>query len=217
MSATHDHPIRGRFHAWFLSATEDALERLHGKRKRALLADLPPALVELGPGTGANFRHYPQGTHVVAIEPNRRMHARLREAAARRGVELDLRGLRGERLDLEDACTDAVVCTLVLCSVTDPQAVLREALRVLRPGGRFVFIEHVAAPDGSALRRFQSLLRPAWSWCFEGCRPDRDTEARLAEAGFGELSIERFRVPGPFVHVSPHIAGVAHKPRDTQP
>lgn len=207
--ATHDRPIRGRFHAWFLSATEDLIEGIHGERKKAFFADLPDFVVEIGPGTGANFRHYRPGTRVVAIEPNRRLWEKLRAAAEKHGIDLDLRGLRGERVDLEDGCTDVVVCTLVLCSVGDPAQVVAEAHRLLRPGGRFVFIEHVAAPSGSALRLLQNVMQPPWTFWFEGCRPNRDTEAVLADAGFSSLEIERFRIPGPFVHVSPHVAGVA--------
>lgn len=211
MSATHDHPIRGRFHAWFLEKTEGCLDQVHGERKRRLLAGLPPRVVEIGAGTGANCRYYAAGTELVAVEPNLRMHRRLRDAAARRDLKLDLRGLRGEALDLPSEATDAVVCTLVLCSVDDPGRVLGEALRVLRPGGRFVFIEHVAAPAGTRLRRVQDLLQPPWTWWFEGCRPNRDTGSLLRAAGFSSLEIDAFRIPSPLAHVSPHIAGVAVK------
>jgi len=205
--ATHDHPIRGRFHAWFLSATADWLDQVHGERKQRLFRELGSRIVELGPGTGANCRHYPAGSRVIGIEPNLHMHERLARSAREHGVALEIRGLRGERLDLEADSADAVVSTLVLCSVDDPARVLREALRVLRPGGRFVFIEHVAAPEDTALRRLQNALQPPWTWCFEGCRPNRDTGAALAEAGFSKLEMETFRIRSAFVHVSPHIAG----------
>ncbi len=211
MSHTHDRPIRGRFHAWFLSATEDVLERIHGGRKRRLFASLPDEIVEIGPGTGANLRHYPPGARVIGIEPNLRMHGALRRSAEERGVELEIRGLRGESLDLPSESVDAVVCTLVLCSVGDPDRVVSEALRVLRPGGRFVFIEHVAAPVGSGLRRLQDWIQRPWTWCFEGCRPNRETEDVLQRAGFSKLELERFRVRSLFVHVSPHVAGVGVK------
>jgi SAM-dependent methyltransferase len=211
LSATHDRPIRGRFHAWFLSATEKWLDEIHGERKRRLFGELPQTVVEIGPGTGANCRYYRAGTKLVAVEPNLRMHGRLAAAAASRGIDLDLRGLGGEGLDLPDAAFDAVVCTLVLCSVDDPARVLREAHRVLRPGGRFVFIEHVAAPRGSALRAFQNAVQPPWTFWFEGCRPNRETETALGAAGFSCVDVERFRVASAFVHVSPHIAGVAVK------
>ena len=137
--ATHDHPVRGRFHAWFLSATEDLVERIHGDRKRALLSDLHGTIVELGPGTGANCRHFSPSCSVIGVEPNVRMHELLRDSARRHGVDLEIRGLKGEKLDIESGSADAVVCTLVLCSVDEPATVLAEAHRVLKPGGRFAF------------------------------------------------------------------------------
>lgn len=207
--ATHDHAVRGRFHAWFLSATEDALEKIHGERKRALFADLAGTVVELGPGTGANCRHFPAGCSVIGIEPNVRMHEPLRESARRHGVDFEIRGLRGEQLDLASESADAVVCTLVLCSVDEPESVLAEVHRVLKPGGRFVFIEHVAADPGSWLRRIQDVVQPPWTWCFEGCRPNRETAATLERAGFSKVELEAFRIRSPFFHVAPHIAGVA--------
>jgi len=209
--ATHDRAIRGRFHSWFLSATEELVEKIHGDRKRALFAGLEGNIIELGPGTGANCRHYPDGASVIGIEPNLKMHAPLRENAERHGVELDIRGLRGETLDLESESADAVVCTLVLCSVDDPGQVVGEALRVLKPGGRFVFIEHVAAPEGTWLRRVQGWVQPPWTFWFEGCRPNRETASVVEGAGFSRVEVDAFRVQSAFVHVSPHIAGVAYK------
>ena len=210
-NATHDHPIRGRFHAWFLSATEDLLERIHGERKRALFAGLQGTIVELGPGTGANCRHYPAGSSVIGVEPNLRMHEPLRESAKRHQVDLKIRGLKGEKLDLESSSADAVVCTLVLCSVDDPARVIAEVLRVLKPGGHFVIIEHVAASSNTWLRRVQNAIQPAWTWLFEGCRPNRETAQVLEKAGFSRIDLEAFRVHTAFFHVSPHIAGIAVK------
>lgn len=208
---THDHAIRGRFHAWFLSATEGVMERIHGERKRALFSGLHGTVVELGPGTGANCRHFPPGCSVVGIEPNLRMHEPLRASARQHGVDFEIRGLRGETLDIAPGSADAVVCTLVLCSVDDPAGVVAEALRVLKPGGRFVFIEHVAAERGSWLRTVQNLVQPPWTYWFEGCRPNRETAAMLQKAGFSRIDVEAFRVRSLFFHVAPHIAGTAIK------
>ncbi len=208
---THDRALRGRFHAWFLQATEATLERIHGERKRALFAELPDRVVELGPGTGANCRHFRPGQQVIGIEPNLRMHDALHRKAQQHGVDLEIRGLRGERLDLPDASVPAVVSSLVLCSVGDPAAVLGEVRRVLEPGGRFVFIEHVIDPSEGWLRRSQQWLRAPHSFCFEGCEPDRDTEQLLRAAGFASLELERFRIRSPLFYVAPHIAGVARK------
>lgn len=211
MSVPCTHPVRGRFNAWLLDVMDGYLEHLLGARKRRLLVDLPPELVEIGPGTGANFRHYPRGTRVIAIEPNVCMHERLKRRAAKHGITLDLRGLKGEALDLPDASVDLVVGTLVLCTVDDPNQVLAEVRRVLRPGGRFVFVEHIAAQAGSGLRRLQEAVHGPWHWCFEGCNTQRETDRLIEEAGFREVRMERYRLRSPFLPVNPQIAGVAVK------
>lgn len=203
------HPVRARFNAWLLDRMDRTLEALYGKRRRVLFADLPRSVVEIGPGAGVNFRYYRAGTHVIAIEPNPWLHARLRERAHRYGLVLDIHGLVGEQLDLPDASTDAVVCTLVLCSADHPERVVAEVKRVLRPDGRFLFIEHVGAPAGSWLRRFQGFVEPPWRWLFEGCCTTRDTSHVLEAAGFSKLDIEHFRANTYAVHVAPHIAGIA--------
>lgn len=201
-------PLRDRLNAWFLGAADGVMDRVYGRRKRALFADLPPAVVELGPGAGANLRYYPPGTRLIAFEPNHAAHRRLRRAAEKRGVDLDLRDLPAETLDLSDGSADIVISTLVLCTVDDPARVLAEVRRVLRPGGRFLFVEHVAGPAGSPLRAVQRLIRRPWRWLFEGCCVDRDTAATLEAAGFATLEIERFRLglPSP---IRPHVAGRA--------
>jgi ubiquinone/menaquinone biosynthesis C-methylase UbiE len=114
-----------------------------------------------------------------------------------------------EALPFPDESLDAVLSTLVLCSVKDPDGVLGEVMRVLKPGGRFLFLEHVRASEGTPLLRVQKWLRPAWRRLGDGCTLDRDTEAHLGEAGFRTLEVDRFSVPFPLV--SPHIAGIAWK------
>lgn len=104
---------------------------------------------------------------------------------------------------------NAVVSTLVLCSVPNLPSTLQEILRVLKPGGRFLFIEHVAAPQGTWLRRVQSGVKPIWKAIGDGCNPDRETWVALETAGFESVNISNFFAPVPIV--SPHIIGVATK------
>jgi SAM-dependent methyltransferase len=209
MSARGGNPIRGRLNAWFLAAVDEGMHREYGARKTRLFGEIPPTVVELGPGTGANFRYYPRGTRVVAVEPNPMMHARLLAQARKRGVELDLRRAGAEGVDIESASTDLVVSTLVLCSVGDPERVIREVQRILRPGGRFAFLEHVAAPPGSRLRRWQEAIHRPWRWLGEGCHLTRDTAETLEAAGFASLEIERFVSGVPWAPFAPHVSGVA--------
>jgi SAM-dependent methyltransferase len=133
-----------RAFARLLALGDDAQHRIYGATKRRLLGGLAGTVVEIGPGTGLNLAYLPRGVRYVGLEPNPHVHARIRAAARRHGHAAEVRGAPAEASGLPDACADAVVSTLVLCSVDDPQAVLREVQRLLRPGGRFVFIEHVA-------------------------------------------------------------------------
>jgi SAM-dependent methyltransferase len=202
------HPVRGRANAGIFTFLDRYQHHLFGARKRELLADLPPTVVELGSGTGASLRYLPRGTRLTAIEPNVHMHAALRRHAASRGVELEIRQESAERTSLPDASVDAVICTLVLCTVPDPAATVAEVRRILRPGGRFIFIEHVRA-EPRPLRRLQRIVARPWRYVFEGCELDRDTASILAAAGFDDLRIDHFRLGGVFVPIWPQICGTA--------
>ncbi|GAA4773356.1 class I SAM-dependent methyltransferase [Actinomycetospora chlora] len=202
------HPVRGRLNAAFFRLVDGAVHRLLGERKAALFADLPATLVELGAGTGANMRYYAPGTRVIAIEPNPSMHGPLRASAARYGIDLEIRAVGAEDTGLPDGCVDAVVSTLVLCTVVDPAAALAEARRVLRPGGRLIVLEHVAAPEGSALARVQRALWSGWRWAFEGCDLQRHTGELLTAAGFADVALEHYRGGSTvFLPVDQQVAG----------
>jgi ubiquinone/menaquinone biosynthesis C-methylase UbiE len=201
------HPIRARLNAWLFRALDGLMHRHYGARKARLFGSLPQTVVELGPGCGANFRYLPPGVRVIAIEPNRHMHPALRASARERRLELEL----SSRLEAPDESASAVIATLVLCSVADPEALLREVRRVLQPAGRFICIEHVAANPGSFIGRVQRLCFRPWRWFFEGCHTHRDTARILEDAGFSRIEIERFSVPTLFLPIRPHIAVVATK------
>jgi ubiquinone/menaquinone biosynthesis C-methylase UbiE len=183
-------PWRGRFEAWLLDTASEVLHRAYGRRKAAVLGGLSGTVVELGPGTGTNLRYYQAGVRVVAVEPNPAMHQRLRRSARRHLIDLDLRAGPAEQLDLADRSVDAVVSTLVLCSVSDPAKVVAEAHRVLRPGGLFFLLEHVVAPSGSLTRLLQRMAKRPHRWLFNGCEVDRDTAAVLAASPFPEVDLE---------------------------
>jgi SAM-dependent methyltransferase len=201
-------PVRGRLNAAFFRLVDRYVHELLGPRKAALFAGLPDEVVELGPGTGANLRYYRRGTRLIAIEPNPHMHAALARAATRRGVDLDIRAVGAEDTGLPSGSVDAMVCTLVLCTVSDPAAALAEARRILRPGGRLLLIEHVSAPNGTALAGLQRLLRRSWGWAFEGCDLCRPTGALLTAAGFAHVDLEHYRLRSLFVPVNEQIAGI---------
>ena len=203
------HPGRGRFNAAFFRLMGPTLERSLHRQKRRVFAGLPDRVVEIGAGVGANLAYLPAGSALVAIEPNRYMHDRLRDAAREHGVRLDLRDRMAERTGLPDHSVDAVISSLVLCSVHDPAAVLAEIRRVLRPGGTFRFVEHVVAADGTATRAAQRMLRRPWAWTFEGCSCERDLEQAVRAAGFASVEVEHFRIHTPFLPFNTQIAGTA--------
>jgi SAM-dependent methyltransferase len=211
-SAAAGNAVLGRLNAAILRTSDGYGQFLLGRRKRRLFADLPPTVVEIGPGTAANLRYYRPGSRLIAIEPNRHMHAPLRKAAQRYGIELELRDEGADATGLPDASVDAVVSTLVLCTVPDPAATLREVHRILRPGGRFVFLEHVRAGQSHPVLRMvqRSVARP-WRWFFEGCDVLRDTEGTLARTGWAHLEVHSYHVPTLFLPINTQIAGIAFR------
>ena len=202
-------PWRGRFNAGFFRAMEGYLDWHLRPRKAEVFADLPDEVVELGSGVGANLRYMPPGSRVIAVEPNPHMHAGLRRQAQRRGIEVDIRDVVGERVDLPDGSADTIISSLVLCTVTDPARVLAEVHRVLQPGGRFCFVEHVAAAEGTFTRRVQRAVRRPWRWVFEGCSCERDLAATIQAAGFKHVTIQPYRIHSPFLPFNTQIAGHA--------
>lgn len=201
--------VRGPFNAAFFTVMDGYLNFILRRQKARVFADMPEEIVELGAGVGANFKHMRAGTRVIAVEPNPHMHKGLRRRAKAAGVELSILATGGERIDLPDASVDAVACTLVMCTVDDPVSVLREIRRILRPGGRFLFVEHVAAPAGSWRHRLQNLVHRPWHWVFEGCNTNRRTAEAIEAAGFSRVDIQASKMVSPFIPVNTVISGVA--------
>jgi SAM-dependent methyltransferase len=204
------HRARGPFNAAFFSVMGPYIEWNVRQQKRRVFGGLPPTVVELGSGVGANLRYLDPGSTLVAIEPNRPMHRRLTAAADRRGVRLDLRERLAEDTGLPSRSADSVISSLLLCTVADPAAVLAEVRRILRPGGTYRFVEHVAARPGTPTRALQRALRRPWAWTFEGCSCERDLAGTLRAAGFARVDLESYRLHSPFVNFNTQIAGVAH-------
>lgn len=197
------------FNAAFFAAAGPIVERSLREHKRRVYAGLPPTVVEIGPGVGANLPYLKPGSTLIAFEPNRPMHRRLRAAAGRLGIHLDLREHPAEDTGLPDGSADVVISSLVLCTVRDPAEVLAEVRRILRPGGTFRFVEHVAAPAGTPTRALQRALRRPWAWTFEGCSCERDLARVLRSAGFSRVDLSAYRLHSPFVPFNTQIAGIA--------
>jgi ubiquinone/menaquinone biosynthesis C-methylase UbiE len=163
----------------------------------------------LGSGVGANLRYLRPGTRLVAIEPNPHMHSALRRNAERRSIELEISSAVGEKIDLANQSADAVISSLVLCSVSDPSQVVSEIRRILKPGGRFCYVEHVAARKGTPTRVVQRVVRRPWSWVFEGCSCERDLEKVIQSAWFAHVEHHPYRIHSPFLPFNTQVYGVA--------
>lgn len=201
--------VRARFFAALLPVLSRGHARVSEPWRRRLLGGLTGTVLEIGPGTGTNLAYLPDGVYWLGLEPNPHLHPWLETALRQRGLPGEVLLGQAEEISLPQESVEAVVATLVLCSVEDPRRALAEILRALRPGGRFVFLEHVAAPRGSCLRRAQDLLSPPWAFLGDGCHPNRETLALIQEAGFARVEAEAFTLP--LTLVAPHVAGIAWK------
>ncbi|CAM3643059.1 class I SAM-dependent methyltransferase [Nocardioides zeicaulis] len=191
----------------------DASLRGHevGDLRAVTCRGLAGRVLEIGFGSGLNVRWYPpEVTSVTAIEPSDvgwRLSERRR---ARSAVPVERAGLDGQRLDLPDASHDVVLVTFSLCTIPDPVLALREARRVVRPGGRLHVLEHGAAPDAS-VRRWQRRLEPLQRAVAGGCHLTRDVPEVVRAAGWHVDELEQAYLPGPalsrpWVHVSRVLA-----------
>jgi len=203
--------IRGPINSWLLQVMSAYMDRMFGDSKRILFQDHPTVVVEIGSGTGENMRYLKKGTHLIAVEPNVHMHANLKKNAEKYGIQLEIKSLVGEEIDLEDNSCEFVLSTLVLCTVNDLEQCLQQIKRILKPSGKFVFIEHVKAKEKTVLSMIQNLLHRPWHWCFEGCHTNRDIQSVVESAGFSELDIEAYNLYTPIVPLIPQIRGVAIK------
>ena len=192
-----------------------AAKRGENEHRRRALEGLAGRVVELGAGDGANFPLYPASvSEVVAVEPEPRFRAQAEQIAAEADVAIRVLPGTAEALPLDDESADAVLASLVLCTVPDQAAALAEARRVIRPGGELRFYEHVHA----SRQPLRAVLEVAdrsrlWPTLGGGCHPTRDTLAAITAAGFLVERCERFGFsPSPLIPKIPHILGVARRP-----
>lgn len=159
--------------------------RLFSKQREAVIPLAHGQVLEVGMGTGLNVPYYDQGRvkRVVGVDPALQMHALARKRVQRAGLNVEMVGLSAERLPLEDASFDTVVCTYTLCSIPQPMQALAEMRRVLKPGGQLLFSEHGVAPD-EAVRRWQKRLQPVWGAIAGGCQLSADIPKLLSSSGF---------------------------------
>jgi ubiquinone/menaquinone biosynthesis C-methylase UbiE len=201
--------------SWLMAAVYDRLMRVSeeaclGKWRVELLRDLSGEVLEVGAGTGSTLGLYPKAvTRLVMAEPDPHMRARLRAKDRPAGVEVSDASL--DKLPFQNQSFDAVVCSLVLCSVSDQRIALTEIARVLKPGGRLVFLEHVAADGKPDRLKWQGRIEPVWKHLMGNCHLTRRTEAAIVAAGLEIEKIQRESIRKALPIVRPSIRGTARK------
>jgi ubiquinone/menaquinone biosynthesis C-methylase UbiE len=189
------------------AASEEAGLR---EMRRELLKQARGRVLELGSGTGLNLELYPrEGLDSLTLtEPDPHMFKQLRPRAEENCPGADLVEAGAEDLPFADDSFDTVVVTLVLCTVPDQPAALREISRVLAPGGQLLFLEHVRAhhPD---LAKWQDRLERPWRFLGDGCHCNRDTVSAISAAGFQLGEVERGELPKAPPIVRPLVKGSA--------
>jgi ubiquinone/menaquinone biosynthesis C-methylase UbiE len=185
------------------------------ERRAELLSAARGRTLEIGAGGGHNLAHYPAAvTELVVTEPSPHMIRHLRTELARRPPAVgsyELVRTGAEELPFEDASFDTVAATFVHCSIPDPRAALAEITRVLKPGGAYLFIEHVRSTDNPWLARFQDAVQLPHRYLAAGCHPNRRTEQLLADSA---LTVERLvhePMPRASPTVRPTIRGIARR------
>ena len=190
------HPV---FAAVYDRLTRAAERKFLGAHRAWLVARATGRVLDLGAGTGANFPYVRADAEIIAAEPDPYMLERGRRRARTAGRTVRFLPDTAESLSLETASVDTVLATLVLCTVEDPARALAEIRRVLRPGGRLLFLEHVRL-EHSLWGRIQDAVTPLWRALFAGCHPNRDTVTAICQAGFAIEELERYPwgpLPGP--------------------
>ena len=182
--------------------------------RQELLQQVSGVVLEIGAGTGANIKFYPPGvTRLVLAEPDKHMRKFLNERVNECNLKnVEVSNGTAERIEADDESIDYVVTSLVCCSVTNLEACITEIGRVLRPGGHLVFLEHVAAADGTKTRRWQNRITPLWKTIMGNCHLNRETEPAIVAGGFEIIQIDRVSMPEAPSIVRPTIRGIAIKP-----
>ncbi|PKQ09624.1 MAG: SAM-dependent methyltransferase [Alphaproteobacteria bacterium HGW-Alphaproteobacteria-12] len=160
-------------------------------------------VLEIGIGTGLNLPYYDGAkvTRVIGIDPSEASWRLAGERARDLPFPVEFIGLSGEQIPLDDKSVDTVLCTFSLCTIPDPVKALEGMRRVLKPGGKFIFCEHGAAPDDNVLK-WQNRINPVWKTLFGGCNINRKISSLIEEGGFHIAGLETMYLPS-----TPRIAG----------
>lgn len=179
---------------------------LFDSERKQVLSEVNGEVLELGFGSGLNLPHYPASVQeLIAVDPNPGMRRYADPRITASPIKVERCVLSGESLPMEDACFDTVVSTWTLCSIEDVERALAEVHRVLKPGGRFVFLEH-GLSDEPGVQRWQHRLNPIQKVIGDGCNLNRDMRALVERVGFSSLEVENF-----YLEKTPRLVGYMYR------
>jgi SAM-dependent methyltransferase len=209
--STQPRPVHHPLFARVYARVGHLMDAEISEHRRRLLAGLAGRVLEVGAGNGLNFPHYPAtASEVLAIEPEPYLRRLALAAARQTPVPIQVVDGTAEALPADDGAVDAVVASLVLCTVPNLDQALAEVRRVLCPGGRLRFYDHVRAED-QRLARWQDRLERPWGWLVGGCHPNRDTVAAITAAGLQVVQLDRFDLMAMPPLARPHVLGLAER------
>ena len=181
--------------------------------RKELLANAYGNVLEVGAGTGANLKFYPDKVEKLIIsEPDEFMRKKLLQKLDDSSIKShEIQSFGMEDIDLPDNSVDCVVSTLVCCSVRSPEESLKQVYRVLKPGGLFLFMEHVAAENNPKRLKWQNRINPIWKRISGNCHTNRETEKTILNTGFEIKEITKASMRKAPAFVRPTIRGIAIK------
>ncbi len=209
--------LNERFFAWYYPKVVGRAEAAgQAETRRELLAEARGRTLEIGAGSGFNLPHYTDAvTELVLSEPSPHMREHLRERLETDPPPVgswELADADAENLSFEDQSFDTVTGGFIMCSIPDPEVALAEIARVLKPGGRYIFLEHVHAGEGTMLGRFQDLIEVPHRYIAAGCHPNRRTWELIENSPLDVERLERGEQPKAPPSVKPTILGSAVRP-----
>lgn len=213
MGGFYDATVGRGFSTWYGYAMRRIDESGLRETRRGVLAEAHGRVLDLGTGTGSNLPLFPESVDdLVLAEPNANMLRALQgKLSTHTGAAVELVRAPAESLPFDDAGFDCVTCTMVICTMPDPGAGLAEVARVLKPGGKFLFLEHVRSEDPGFARTQDRLERP-WRFVADGCHCNRDSLATIEASPLTVQRVERGQMPLAPLFMKPLVFGSAVRP-----
>ena len=202
--------------AEFIASYDEESYKVHFEKKTELFSQVQGKVLEIGPGTGVNFPFLKNKViEWMGLEPNNAMHPYLFNTANDNNINARILDCSIEHICLPDNSIDFIISSEVLCSLDHLKASLEELWRVLKPGGKFLFLEHVVDKNNLIRRTIQKMVPyTPWKYYSDGCRPGRDIAKAIKSIGFSKVKYIEYMREGKGIIITinrPHIYGWATK------